>query len=172
MKKPALKTIDIEIVLMRHFDIRANIIVPNVSWGIWSKDAGTLHECDLIVLSGKSYATEIEIKISRTDLLKDKGKWHNHQSNHIRRLYFAVPEKLKELALKKIPERAGLIIIKQVYDVNWGPVLKWRNIVEIVRKCKTNTSAVSWTDEKKMQLARLGTMRILGLKEKIIKLNN
>ena len=47
---------------MNFFNYRANLIVPNISWGLG------LHECDLLVLTSSGYATEIEIKVSKADL--------------------------------------------------------------------------------------------------------
>lgn len=159
-----MKTIEMEVALMRYFDIRANLVVPNVSWGL----AG-LHECDLLVLSKSNYATEIEIKVSKGDLMKDKNKDHGHKHNHIKYLFFAVPEKLVETALEVIPERAGLYVVKSL-----GP--KNRNIerfgVEMARQCEANKLSIKWPEKDRYQLARLGTMRILGLKSKLINYKN
>lgn len=156
-----MKTLEIEIAIMDYFNIRTNLIVPNVSWGMG------LHECDILSLSKIGYATEIEIKVSKTDLLKDKWKNHGHYHNYIARLYFAVPEKLKDVALSNIPERAGLFIIKEIYYENYSvPSI---DVVKI-RSCKRNKKAHKWTDKERLNLARLGTMRILNLKKKINKL--
>ena len=54
-----MKTIEMEVALMKHFGIRQNIIVPNVSWSFLN------YEADLVVLTKSNYATEIEIKISK-----------------------------------------------------------------------------------------------------------
>ena len=163
-KKP-IKTLDIEIALMAHLNIRQNLIVPNISWGM------NLHECDLLSLSAAGYATEIEIKVSKYDLLKDCEKRHNHESNLIKRFYFAVPEHLTDIALTTIPERAGLYIVKwAIYG--GGGWEQWRRKVELVKKCEDKKHAVKWDDKKRYELARLGAIRILGLKRKIRKLQN
>lgn len=145
-----LTALDIEIELMIMFKPRVNIIVPNISWGI----AG-LHECDLLILSGGNYATEIEIKTSKSDILADNKKRHGHYHNHIARLYFAVPVGLVDIALQEIPERAGL------YSVERGKT------PELVRQCKRNKHCVRWSYEERFKLAHLGCMRILGLKKKV-----
>lgn len=155
-----MKAIDIEIAMMEFLGIRQNLIVPNVSWGIVS----SLHECDLLSLSNSNYATEIEIKVSKSDLLKDKEKMHGHFHNHIARLYFAVPQKLEDLALFEIPERAGLYSVSK--DLNY----QGRYKVKLIRQCKRNTNAVQWSDDDRVRLARLGALRILGMKKKIAKL--
>lgn len=150
-----MKTIDIELAMMRKLDFRVNLMVTNVSWGVPG-----LHECDLLVLSGSNYATEIEIKISKADIKQDKEKWHNHNSKWIARLYFAVPEELKDFALKHIPERAGLFVVCK-------NVRGYLYVDQKVKEAKRNTDAVKWTDKQRYNLARLGAMRIYGLKKKL-----
>ncbi len=146
---------EIEMVLAKKFDYRQNLIIPNVSWGL------CLHECDLLMLSKNGYATEIEIKVNKYDLLKDKEKKHNHYSNKIKRLYFAIPEKLnKEEIIKEIPKRAGIIVIDK-----YGRR-------DIIRKSEINKNALKFTDEERFNLSRLGALRIWNLKEKILKLKN
>jgi len=147
-----MTTLELEIAVMEFFGVRRNIIVPNVSWGI-----ANLHECDILVLSTSNYATEVEIKISRNDLLKDKEKRHGHYHNHIARFYYAIPDKLQDLALEIIPDRAGLFIHN-------GRHLKK------IKECKRNTRAHQWSDKERNKLTHLGTMRILGMKKKILKL--
>ena len=64
---------DIEFAVARMFCWRQNIIVPNVWWGM-----GFNYELDLMVISGSGWATEIEIKISVSDIRADlrKRRWH------------------------------------------------------------------------------------------------
>lgn len=157
-----MNTLDMEIALMKELDIRRNIIVPNVSWGI-----NGLHECDLLLLTKSGYAWEIEIKVSKSDLLKDKEKSHNHSHNHILQLFFAVPYKLREIALEEIPENAGLYTVRKRTKI-----YEWESdfVVKLERSAKRNTSAIKWNDKDVLKLTRLGTMRILGLKEKINRL--
>jgi hypothetical protein len=156
-----MNTIEMEVVLMRHFSPRQNIVVPNVSWGmslITEYGWQPLHECDLIILSKSNYATEVEIKISKADLLADKKKLHRHRHNHIARLFFAVPDCLVDFAIENIPERAGL------YSAKKGEKPR------LIKQCKRNSLAQKWTDKDRLKLAHLGTMRIAGLKDKIAKL--
>ena len=156
-----MKTLDIEIKMMQHLNIRQNIIVPNVSWGMYI-GGKIMHECDLLMLSSSGYATEIEIKVSKSDLLKDDEKRHKHKHHCITQLYFAVPLKLKDVALNCIPERAGLYTLeKRKSD---GCIF-----VKKEKKAIRRNPAIKWTDEDRFQLARLGTMRILGLKKKLNK---
>ena len=166
-----MTTLDIEIAIIKGSHIRQNIVVPNVSWGMVNND-GVLHECDIIVLTPASYATEIEIKISKGDLLQDMNKRHCHKHNLIRKFYYAVPENLKQIALDVIPERAGLYVISEIEATNYKWLKGGGNIpipykyrrVTTVREAVINKDAVKWDDYQRFQLARFGAMRILGLK--------
>jgi len=145
-----IKTLDMEVYLMRHFDIRQNLIVPNISWGI----RGINHECDLLILRPSNWAIEIEIKVSKNDILNETKKTHNHESNKIRYLYFAVPAHLVDFALKTIPERAGLLSIR-----HWS--------VSEIRKPIVNKRATKFTMKDRLQLGRLGILRLYKLKRKL-----
>lgn len=68
-KEPKLTCLDIELATASHFDSRANLIVPNISWGM-----GLDHEIDLAIVNPKSgYMREVEIKISKSDLVPVKS---------------------------------------------------------------------------------------------------
>jgi len=164
-----INTAKMEVLLMKYFDIRMNIIVPCVS--DWSNL--TLFEIDLLILSKSKYATAIEIKISKADLKNDLKKKHinqidkylyngklgfDHYYENIKHFYYAVPEELKEEALDQIPSWSGLLIAKRFGEHN--------HIVQI-RKPKI-LFKTKWNDEMRFQLARLGTMRILNLKQNLI----
>lgn len=148
-----MKTLELEIKLMEKLWSKG-IIVPNVWWGM-----GLNYEADLVCLSRSNYCTEIEIKVSKSDLKADKKKKHCHDSNLFKYLYFAVPEAMKDYALLHIPERAGLYVVKP----------KW---VEKVRNAEKNPACIKWTDKQRQKLMYLGTMRILGLKKNLLKARN
>jgi len=152
---PDIHTGDMEVIIARHFGYNRNLIVPNVYWGL-----GFRHELDLIVVTPPRWATEIEIKISLSDLKADAKKKHGHHSEKIRQLYFAVPEKLRDRALEFIPERAGLVIVRNH---------PWRQAI-IERKPKVNTSARKLTEKEIHKLLKLAAMRIWSLKEHIYRL--
>lgn len=147
-----MHTGEIELALARYFNTRQNLIVPNISWGL------DLHEIDLLVLNSSNYAYEIEIKISLSDLKADKNKKHQHLSNKIRRLYFAVPLELKEEASINIPERAGLFTIEE-------------NIrVSLIKAPLINLKARKFNDKEIKKLYELSNMRLWNLKEIIYRL--
>lgn len=147
---------DIEIALMERFDYRKNLMVPNVQAGMG------LHECDLLMLRPTGYATEFEIKISLSDLRKDKKKDHGHDSDLIKDIYYAVPDFLVSETMRTAPKEYGVVWVKRVSLTEFS--------AEIKREPASRPDARKWTDEERLQLARLGTMRILKLKKENQKL--
>jgi hypothetical protein len=151
---------------MNHFDIRRNLIVPNIS--DWSNLLR--FEADVLILSQSGYATCIEIKVSKGDLKNDLKKPHikhldqlliwnkpplERYYSSLKYFYYAVPERLINDALSQIPSFAGLISL---------------NGMRVVRKPKKLFDK-KWNEKERYSLARLGAMRILNLKRKIYKLN-
>ena len=156
-----MTTLEMEIALAQYFGVRMHVIVPNVSWGLG------LHECDLIIMSKAGYLTEIEIKISRSDLKKDIEKRHGHHSNKIKYLYFAIPKKL-EKDIEFIPNRAGILIVEK-RKRDWADNSEYIS-VSVLRSSEKNKSCRKLLESEQTKLARLGAMRIWGLKEKVLKL--
>ena len=152
-----MKTLEMEVALMTYLNVRQNIIVPNIYWGM-----ELLYECDLVKLTKNGYATEIEIKISKADLKKDREKRFQHDSFLFKYLYFAVPIELKEFALQEIMGRAGL------YTVEKNKRYPGKYIVSEVRK-PIKYGNYKWSDKERLKLASLGTMRILTLKNQLLK---
>ena len=136
----------IEEALYRYFGPQQNIIVPNVYWGL-----GFSHELDMLVCTKRGYCTEVEIKVSKSDILADKKKRHGHNDERIKYLYFAVPKELEDYALLHIPEHAGLISIEEKYG---------RLVAEKVKKAKARTRAIKLTDLEINKLLHLGCMRL------------
>jgi len=148
--KSKLKSIDIEVAVAAYLNFRHNLIVPNVCWGIH------IHECDLLVITKAGYAWEVEIKVSKADLIKDADKRHGHKDNRIKDLYFAMPEEMRD-CIDHVPERAGIILVKNNLRC------------QTIKKPISNRNAVPFSDKEKYKVARLGALRIWGLKRKIIK---
>lgn len=155
-----MTTLEIEIAMMDYIGVRQNVIVNGIHWGITLGNR-SMHECDLLSLTKSGYASEIEIKISKSDLLKDKKKKHNHFHKHIKYLWFAVPEKLKGIALEEIPERAGLYTLHKWED--------GRITVHIEKHAIPRKNAVKWPNEERNDLMKLGTMRIITLKRQLLR---
>lgn len=143
---------EIELAIVRHFGLRQNVIVPNVSWGMFG------YELDLCILNCRSlYATEVEIKTSVSDLRKDSKKCHKHDKNRnlIKYLWFAMPEKLSRYQ-EFVQENAGIILVGT------------NGLTRICRVSKANPLAQKWTYENAYRLGRLGTMRMWNLKQNLL----
>jgi hypothetical protein len=159
---------DVEIAVVRLYDIRATLVVPNASWG-----AG-VHECDLLILTNSGYLTEVEIKVTKADLVADLKKTHAHRSDKIKKLFYALPESvLSRPGVKEIiPAHAGIISV----DVErWGDGRPnhWRNHAHTARfdrEAAINGGARPITEAERYEIARLGALRIWDLKRRLQKI--
>lgn len=153
-----------ELAIAKYFEIRQNVIVPNISWGFG------MHECDLFILKKSGYAVEVEIKRSKSDLLADFKKAHHHhdEKNRISELYYALPEELYEKCEEFIPENAGIIVCYRCINYKKETVI----VARVKRKAKKVKGARKLTIEEQFKVARLGCLRIWSLKQKIIKNGN
>jgi hypothetical protein len=142
-----MNTQNMEYLIAEHFNWRTNIIVPNISWGLLN------HEADLLVLTPAGFCTEIEIKISKSDLKADFKKFHVHKSVYIHSLYYAVPIEIAD-CIDLIPDYAGVIIVNSNDKYQ---------TVEIKRYAPKNKNP-KWTDAKRIELLRLAHMRVWTLK--------
>jgi hypothetical protein len=153
VKKWKPTALDMEIAVAEHIGYRQHLIVPNVSWGI---NLG--HEADLLVITKSGYAWEIEIKISKSDLIKDDLKYHGHYSPKVSRLYFAIPVFLEECA-PDIQANAGIFLVSE------------NGRVKLLRAPKINNRN-KFNDSEKMKVAMLGCMRIFTLKKHLKKVGD
>jgi hypothetical protein len=144
-----LTCLDVECAVADYFSPRTNLIVPNVSWGF------LFYEVDLLVVTPAGYCYEVEIKVSRSDLIADEKKTHGHNSKKMRRLYFAIPDYLQS-CVEFVPERAGVLVVSEK-----TPGL---NRCRCVRDPQNNCSAPKIDAVERYQVARLGAMRIFTLK--------
>ncbi len=122
----------------------------------------------------------MEIKVSKSDLKNDLKKNHIKRLNTIvgsqgktaleyyygrlKHFSYFVPDFLEEEALKQIPEFSGLYIGVK-YPNSYRPD---KIHVKKIRSPK-KLFGYKWSMEEKYQIARLGSLRILGLKKKINK---
>lgn len=147
-----MRAIDVELAVVSLLDYRRYIMVPNVSWGF-----GLRHEADLLAMDPQGRITEIEIKVSKSDLLADFKKPHQHESPYISRLVYAMPESMIGMDAV-IPKQYGIIIVTNKFP---KPEAKWH------RFCRHDISKKPVSADKAMELARLGCMRIWSLKHKL-----
>lgn len=157
-----ISLLEMEVAIANLFDIRKNIIVPNLSWGIG------IHECDLFVVRDSGYCVEVEIKRSKQDLKKDFEKKHSHndKQNRIKDFYYAIPDYLYE-SCKELLGDNGIILVS-----------KWTSSKRTYIKAKIHTKAISNKNARKLEdkeifkILKLGIMRVWKLKEKLNNLKN
>jgi len=122
---------------------------------------------ELINKSG--FLKEIEIKISKSDFHKDFKKEHHHidKHNRISQFYYALPIYLYDKIKDLIPEDVGIITCERIEYLS-----EFNVRATILREAKKIKDCRKLTVEEKLNMARLGTMRIFNLKRKLIKLSN
>lgn len=128
-----------------------------------------MFETDMLVLTKSGYATAFEIKVTLADLKKDLNKRHiialklpdgkRRYFGRLKYFNYAVPENLKEAALAQIPDFCGLWVYEK------GPTPKKSRFYEARKPQKLFDFC--WTSRDQHYLAKLGAMRLYGLKMKI-----
>lgn len=155
---PKLTALMLEVACASKFNYRQNLIIPNASWGLG------IHECDLLVVSKSGYCTEIEIKISKQDLIRDFAKPHGHKHELIRSMYYCVPEELREVALEIVPKDKGVLVCyrSKTYKDHFTNIVTARNAS--IRK-----DARKLTPSEREKAFHLAAMRLWTLKETRLK---
>lgn len=111
------------------------------------------HECDMLIVTKNRYLTEVEIKISLSDLKADFKKEHQHKDENIKNFYYAFPEEMKEKALELIPKDCGILIaVKKECGIPYRKI-------ECYRKPKINKEAKPINDIVLSRIYRLGYLR-------------
>ena len=151
-------TLWMELALVRYFNPRKYLIVPNVSWGLFRRQ-----EVDLLLLTSSNYAWEIEIKVNKADLIKDLMKKHEHKNAMISRTYFAIPTSLMEFK-DSIPWDAGILEVEEKGYYGRFRVIEHRK--------PTIKHDYKFTDQERYKLARLGALRIWTLKKRLHKIKS
>lgn len=155
-----MTTPEMEKLIYWYFQNSSLVIVPKISGNNWWFDSETMlwknivnHECDMLIVTKNHYLTEIEIKISLSDLKADFKKKHQHKDENIKNFYYAFPEEIKEKAIELIPEEAGILIVIKKEDG-----IQYREI-ECYRKPKINKEAKPINDIVLSKIYRLGYLR-------------
>lgn len=170
-----MNALDVEIAVTNHFGHIKNVIVPNIYTGL-----NLNYEVDLVILRTSNYAIEVEIKVSKADLIAErkKGKYEHYYATNeesfksyrggglFRYSYFAVPEDLVEFALKNIPETAGLLSVR---GETFGDTEHF-GCKEIKRPVPSHK--YKFTERQRNKLLELGCMRIDRLNRTIQKIRN
>ena len=171
---------EIEVALAKHFEYLKNIVVFNVVG--WGADVPVEHECDCLVISKSGYLTEIEIKRSWADFLNDFKKTHLKREDSIKYFYYCIPEKLSEKAYDKLDE-----VIESNKDFDYSGIILYDEDLNITvggKRIKSffDPGKYSYINnpihynklylEQKLAIARLGCIKTIKEKKKIIDLQN
>lgn len=166
-----LYEIEVALAKYRDFDFRKNIVAFNVNG--WSERLPIFHECDMLVCSKSGYLTEIEIKRSWSDFLADFKKKHHHESEGlIKYFYYCVPdslyEKVRDYLCENKVDCAGIITYTEDLYIQIKAVRIFSHFGEPKDYIGiTNEGYKKLFLEQQLEIARLGAMRVIGLKEKI-----
>lgn len=155
-----MTTHKMESLIYTYFESGSLVIVPKISKNNYWFDNKTMlwkeivnHECDMLIVTKNYYLTEVEIKISLSDLKADFKKKHQHKDENIKNFYYAFPEEMKEKALKLIPKECGILI---AVEKECG--IPYRKI-ECYRKPKINKETKPINDIVLSKIYRLGYLR-------------
>ena len=147
-----MTAIEIELAVAKFLNWRTHLIIPNVSWSLFE------YEMDMAVITKSNRLWEVEIKVSKSDLKADLKKRRQHNDHRVSRLYFAIPESLVP-NIELIPERAGVLMVLPDFKV-----------IEIRKPKILPAPALDTQEINKLQ--KLLSMRIWGLKRKLIRMRN
>ena len=188
--------IDIEIALAKEFDWVRNLVVFNVLGT--SGVLNIQHECDMLICTKAGYLTEVEIKRTYEDFCADFDKKHHHESHGagIREFWYCIPVGIFKKCHERL-ERAkrlptGFICydedlnfsrrvvmcatndddMRRTFDQNYlnhcRYVLRFRDDdPQVVLLFNGNARPLFL--EQRLDLARLGAMRQVSLRERIVK---
>ena len=159
---------EIEIALARsgRFHFRRNIVVFNVNG--WSGTLPIFHECDMLVCTKSGYLTEVEIKRTWSDFLADFKKKHKHENMGLMKyFYYCLP------ASFDLDETYDVL---EEHNVNYSGIYFYDEYLnfrfhgcrkdDYQNRCLQGHKKL--TVEQQLEVARLGAMRVIGLKEKLI----
>lgn len=150
----------IEVAVANLLNYRVYTIVPNVSYGLYLN-----HECDMLALDKNDRFTEIEIKISASDLKADFSKRHGHKSKYISRLIYAMPMWMCEKYEHLIPKHCGIISVSKVELVSSYITEHHQYEAHHWRMVKHDKSKAKPDDKIIRKFMELGCMRIWSLKQ-------
>jgi len=150
---------EIEYAVSSYFGTRKNLIVPNVYPMNFGIHGG--YEMDIAIMSPAGYLQEVEIKVTKSDLVKNlsKDRWRYSTFGRSKKMWFAMPEKMNtEDCIYFVPVFAGILIVTT------------SGKVKVIREAPINKEAKPLPIKNQYKLARLGAIRIWSMKhEKLIK---
>jgi hypothetical protein len=139
------------------FDFTRYSVVPNVSYAVLSNG-----EADLLCLSGSGVFHEVEIKVSKSDLIADKKKRRGHENRLVAYTWFAVPVELESVALQHVPERFGIVVVEHWPNPHGYAWMAGRTQTRVVRKARkwTQPGSRKPSDTEVIRFLRTGVIRM------------
>lgn len=160
-----MKTIELEVALANFLDFRQSDIIFNITVISQLLD----FETDVLQITKSGYLNAFELKVSKADLKKDlkknyiKGKVKGFDYfRKLKTFSYVVPEELKEDALNQIPDFAGLY---KAIEIQSTPK---RISIRCIKPPKVLGKREPITDSQKLAFLRLGNMRVITLKKRLI----
>lgn len=157
MEKQKITSAEIEVGLAQYFNPRRNHVLINASWGLDFR-----YELDFLSITPAGYGTEVEIKVTKSDIKADLKKRFQHDDRRIRRVFFCVPEELVEFTLETIDPRFG--VLKAGMHRDFGVT------IYEVRAARIRPNAVPFSDKEISKANSLMNLRVWPLKRAIIAL--
>lgn len=141
------------------FNIRQDIMIPNLSWGLLN------HEADFVCINKSHYLTEVEIKRSLQDLRADFKKDVFHRDDRVYRFFFCLPLTIKDKALEVMLEEENIEKLRELYHTySPRPAIIWYD--EECNLCYQHQGAGwSYTGGRKLFLEEVVTVgRLLSMR--------
>ncbi len=173
--KRTIEEIEVALATSEKFNYQKNVVVPNVHGE--SSVLAIFHECDMLVMSKSGYLTEIEIKRSFADFKADFNKRHHHANSElIKYFYYCVPQSIGDKVMEVLKEKeifyTGVIMYNEALDFSIvGHYEGTINGCDIFSHPQFPGAKKLYL-EQQLELARLGCMRVIGLKKKLTELKN
>lgn len=167
MKKETNLTVEQiqQLIIKYEGGARANVFVPNVSWGYFKS-----HEADLVKISKQGYMTEYEIKRSYSDFLADFKKDGTHFEGKVSHLYYVVPESIKDKCWEFIVNHEFPTPYNGKYSKQYPVGMMYYNDEGVIRRAYYAPHLARFTNsndceyklylEEQMAIMRLGLLRL------------
>lgn len=146
------------------FNVRYDVIIPNLSWGLLN------HEADLAIVNKTGYLTEIEIKRSLADLRADFKKDVYHCDERVYQFYYCLPLAIKDKAFEVFDQHQDKIMQMLGSTTYYHPAIIFYD--ENGRMTKENPWAAHKRGrklflEERLTVARLASCRYWDLRKKL-----